>query len=423
MKPVRQLNFIRKVSVGASPSSSVPSPTQASAKVDHSVSDPKNIKYADNLAVKQNLELAEFQALGIPPTIMSVQSPPSVPVYIRRGSLLSVYGVDSANNKAPIQHQLEIINPIKRFIYGNYASSYLKLISTTPFSMLVSSISRNFSIFTKSNNKSFVSLNLDGINDWAILDNQALQVYTGNSLKVGMYKLPYYILKALSKKYEIPSNSLTGLYKWNSLGYTLLSGRGQVGLVGNGTIYNVNLRPEEEILINQNNLLGISVNGPYDLQNCILKYSFPINNENDSDLQKQIETTSIKLTKKEVDSSTMGTYGYYFNLIKDGLQSLITSFKKIRSVLLTYFVGNQEFIKIVGPRNLLLQSNSPNQYKLDNNNISYSTIPLSSKSDKHVHQQIENKTASDYLNYVKVDKSGTNFKSTPDFKETIEKKV
>ena len=42
------------------------------------------------------------------------------------------------------------------------------------------------------------------------------------------------------------------------LGYTLLSGRGKVGLVGNGSssgygssIYNINLNQNEEILINK----------------------------------------------------------------------------------------------------------------------------------------------------------------------------
>lgn len=417
MKSIKQFHFRRLVSVKPSPITTI---TSNSPPVNNSVSKEENIQLANSLISNKSLESAEFLALGVPPTILSVNSPPSVPVYIRRGSLLSIYGLD---NTQTINNQLEVKNPIKHFLYGNYVSSYQKLISTTPFSILVSSISRNFSPFSRVNNKSFVSLNLDGANDWAILDNQALHVYTGNSLIVGLYRLPYNISRSLSKKLSLPFKTSTGLSKWTKLGYTLLSGRGQVALVGNGTVYNVNLKESEEILINKNNLLGISVNGPYDLQNCILKYTFPLSKTEAQKLENNNLEQLLSIKPLAPNASVKDYYVYYSSKLGNIWRKLLNVFHEGQIKSYNFLVGNQEFIKIIGPRSILLQSNSSNDYDLAARRKTGTKINPSGNglvpSDGNTQVELK-RTSEDYLNYVTIKDGKSEFKSTPDFREAIQ---
>lgn len=386
--------------------------------VNNSVAKEESIKLADSLISTKSLESAEFLALGVPPTILSVNSPPSVPVYIRRGSLLSIYGLSDTQT---IHNQLEIKNPIKHFLYGNYVSSYQKLISTTPFSILVSSVSRNFSPFSTTNNKSFVSLNLDGANDWAILDNQALHVYTGNSLIVALYRLPYTISRNLSKKLSLPFKTSTGLSKWSKLGYTLLSGRGQVGLVGKGTVYNVNLKESEEILINKNNLLGISVNGPYDLQNCILKYTFPLSKSDTEKLERSTKEQVTTVNPPGQNGSLLQYYNYYSSILGSVWRRLLNVYYGGRIKSFNFLVGNQEFVKVIGPRSILLQSNSSNNYDFGTKRKIGGG--LESKETGLVPSGSRERTAEDYLNYVTIKDGKSEFKSTPNFNQAIPTEV
>ena len=129
----------------------------------------------------------------------------------------------------------------------------------------------------------------------------------------------------------------TGLFSWKKLGYTLLSGRGKVGLVGNGSssgygssIYNINLNQNEEILINKNNLLGITVNGPYDLQNCIVKYEFPIiNNANPTNTNININIKEpVTIVKPKLIQPTT------WNLIVLKLKNFNNGFKKFSKLLI-----------------------------------------------------------------------------------------
>ncbi|KAK6201157.1 altered inheritance of mitochondria protein 24, mitochondrial [Scheffersomyces amazonensis] len=393
-----------------------PPSTVSGSKLSNTTTDNSNIKDVEQLQSIKTLETAEFKALGSPQSILSINSPPSVPVFVRRGSLLSIYGFNSSSSISTVTSNLEIIDPIKRLFYGGYVSSYQKLISTTPFSLLVSSISRNFTLFKKSENKTFASLLLDGSNDWAILSKDALQVYTGNSLNIGMYVLPSIISKRLSKILKTTRTS-TGLCKFSRSGYTLLTGRGQVGLVGNGTIYNINLQEDEELLINQQNLLGITVNGPYDLQNCIIKYSFPTNDISTvgkTQVIKKKELSFVGTLKSNATGASklrlLGSlFGNYFKTIS-------SYFSYSKKSIYNTLVGNQNFVKVIGPRNILVQSNTSESAFLSQ---SKSSLPPPSVDGTTFHKI--KRTSSDYLSYVtiKPDRS-TSFKSTPDFKESVE---
>ena len=90
-----------------------------------------------------------------------------------------------------------------------------KLISTTPFSLLISSKSRSSGSGSGSGfEKLFVNLVLDGTTDWAILDKSALQVYTGNSLSITMHKLPKFISKKLSRSLKKDKRARLTLTNW-----------------------------------------------------------------------------------------------------------------------------------------------------------------------------------------------------------------
>ncbi|KAK6461678.1 altered inheritance of mitochondria protein 24, mitochondrial [Scheffersomyces coipomensis] len=400
-----QLIFARSISISQPPTS------VSGSNLSNTVTENHNIKDVELLESIKTLETAEFKALGNPQSILSVNSPPSVPVYVRRGSLLSIYGFNNSSISAVKSH-LEVIDPFRRYLYGGYVSSYQKLISTTPFSLLISSISRNFSLFKKSENKTFVNLALDGSTDWAILNKDALQVFTGNSLNIGLYHLPSTISKRLSKQLNISQKTSTGLSTWSRLGYTLLTGRGQVGLVGNGSIYNINLQPGEELLINQQNLLGITVNGPYDLQNCVIKYSFPVDSSNKSELIIQKQAPSLSLLGIIRSNATAASkFRQYGQLLSSYFSTIFSYFSKGRNSSYNFLVGNQDFVKVIGPRNILLQS-----YTSDTTYISPSKSSLPPPSvDGSTFDKLKS-TSSDYLSYVTV-KPGKSveFKSTPRF--------
>lgn len=345
-------------------------PAQTTQPIPSTTTTPANIQDVENLSEYKSLEVARMKCLGNPQSILSIDSPPSVPVYVRKGSLLSLYGT----NSLAVKSNLQFLLPLSRLFYGGYASFYQKLHSTTPFSALISSSTRT--LFKKSRNNTFAKLVLDGKNDWAILNKQALQLYTGNSLNINMFKLPAKVSSKLVKRVGEVS---TGLPKWNRLGYTLLSGRGQVGLVGNGSIYSINISQDEELLINYQNLLAITVNGPHDLQNCIARHSFPV--------EQQIEPTP------------KNNFEHYWYKIKSW-------FSSGKSSTQNFLVGNREFVRIIGPRNLLLESDQPHLEapKLQMPSFAYPVQPK----------------LQDYLSYAEVtpDKKIT-LRSTPDFKETL----
>ncbi|CUM45012.1 Altered inheritance of mitochondria protein 24, mitochondrial [Debaryomyces fabryi] len=396
----KQLQFIRSLIISQPPTVALPNQSSNTSKIE-------NIQ-GNDLPNKRTLNDPEFQSLGQPASVLAINSPPSVPIYIRKNSLLSIYGINNSFMNS-IKGLVEFINPIKKFIYGGYVSKYQKIISTVPFSLLVSSSSKN--LWRTNKQKSFATLLLDGTNDWAVLNNTALQAYTGGTLNVSMFRIPRNISKSLANSLKITNATETGLFRWNNLGYALLTGRGQVGLVGNGAIYNINLKENEEVLINRKNLLSISVNGPYDLQNCIIKYSFPISKPVIDTAISQKEVP-LQLNKDEITPSSK--FNYYWDIFKGYSSHLINLFRRSKNSTYNFLVGNEDFVRVIGPRNILLQSNSASLH-------SRSSYEFSTPSILNIKANIEQKS-SDFLNYVTIEPGkGAVFKSTPNFKESVQK--
>ncbi|ODV93396.1 hypothetical protein PACTADRAFT_5178 [Pachysolen tannophilus NRRL Y-2460] len=180
LKSVRQLAFRRSVSISQLSSTGNSSRT-TSINFDVNNNGSNGVEEI-TLNVPDSAN-PQFQKMGNTSSLLSFNLPPSVPVYIKNGSLVSLYGSSISGKKtnnsiSSVTSQLEIISPIKRFFYGGFTSSYKKLISTVPFNVLVSTDSRkNFLsrlfIKTSVSEKSFVNLSLDGRIDWAVFPTRA----------------------------------------------------------------------------------------------------------------------------------------------------------------------------------------------------------------------------------------------------------
>lgn len=396
----KQLQFVRSLIISQPPVVSLPSHPSNVSKIE-------NIQ-GNDLPIQKTLNDPEFQCLGQPSSVLAINSPPSVPIYIRKNSLLAIYGIDNKFLDA-IRSRIEFINPFKRFLYGGYIARYQKIISTTPFSLMVSASSKRY-LGKTNRQKSFATLQLDGTNDWAVLNCSALQAYSGDTLNVSMFKFPKTISKKLSKLLKISDKTETGLLRWNNLGYSLLSGRGNVGLVGNGSIYNINLKENEEVLVSRKNLLSISVNGPYDLENCIIKYSFPIAPQ-ESEI-KYRETIPSLINKD--DEVPINAISRYWNITKNYFSLTLNFFKGTKNSTYNFLVGQEDFIRVIGPRSLLLQSHNTNIHSEMSKDLSRNKL-------LNIKNEVQQKS-SDFLNYVTIQPGkGAVFKSTPNFNETVKK--
>ncbi|KAI5953259.1 AIM24 [Candida jiufengensis] len=387
----------------------------------------ENIQNVDTLVPYETIETAHFKTIGIPPTILSIDSPPSVPIFLKRGSLLSIYGLKNyINNKSHIQNirnTIEYPHFWSSLWYWGKIQTYQKLISTIPFSVLVS-----FSTKTTQQN-TFVNLIIDGKTDWAVLQNNSIQVYTGNSLLITLHSIPKYISKQLSKKLNIRRIE-TGLKSFLNRGYKLVSGRGQIALIGNGGIYSLNLAEGEEILINKKSILAITVNGPFDLENCIVcdtSLSTNLNTIANLDKLKIEKPKEVVILSNEAVPSNKPvlvqptawdqikiSYQKTLIVLSNIVKSIRYYYNYSKTKLNIFLLGNSEFVKIIGPRNILIQSSS---------------IKSTTKSIKNLptYQQLNtkefegNKNPQDYLSYVTINpEKEVVFENTPNFQKTVD---
>ncbi|CAK7893577.1 hypothetical protein CAAN3_01S15236 [[Candida] anglica] len=382
------LRFVRYISI----SQSAVVPGSVSATLPTVTSAPSLVQSSEQR------EAAEFQILGQPSTVLTVHSPPSYPINLKKGALLSIYS-SNGTSMSSIRAQLEFLSPFKAFLFGGRSFQFQKFVSTNPYSILVSSSTSSFwsRAFIR---KSFSVIHLDGSNDWAVLPKDALQVYAGPSLGVSFHNVPKTISKKLASANKIPPNTPTGLFSWKDAGFTLLTGRGTVGVVGNGEVYSVNLIEGEEILINKKNLLAATVNGPHDLQNFIVKYSVKLTDDSSNKPSPLPSSTS--------NNSYLTSVKKWWNK----LTSLAT-FTKISTYNL--LVGNGDYLKVIGPRTLLLQTSDVN-VNVHENEIARELPVTESLLSTEKNLQ---RNAADYLNYVTITEKGAVFTSTPSFSDTV----
>lgn len=346
---------------------------------------------APEVITSASLDHAKISVLGSPPLAVTIESPASVPVYIRNGTLISIYG--TAIEK--VQLSTSLLEPFKRTLLGVLSLRYQKLISIDVFSILIGS-----------GGKSLASVVVDGSTDWAIFTRGGLLAYTGNSLRITSKYLPTYLSRKVLKQLGLPTLTKTGLFSWTKSGYTLISGRGQIIVSGFGSIYNVNVASGEELIIKKENLVGITIND--DLASAVVG----VINASPKTTEKRIVSTPA-LGYSNISQLKISPIQKTWKYVEVTVTKTKSFFSWFSFVKLPSF-NDQSFVRIIGPRNLLIQSSVGNSRvrtvrkvaPVTANEVSAPAAP----------------TSSDYLSYVTITPGKAPvIESTPDFRETVEK--
>lgn len=260
----------------------------------------------------------QFQVLGKPGSLLAITLVPSVPVYVRKGSLISLVQ-DSESSE--IESQWAFFSFWKSLLYGAVPSQYQKLDSLNKYKALVSSVASTPVVETS---KTILNVSLDGRIDWALFGREALQAFSGASLAVSLEKIPSQVSPRLLDQLNISAKTSTGLSRWNKPGFTFVSGRGEIGILAEGQIYRIILQKDEHYVINKDHLVALSINGESDLANCVAAHHF---------------------------SGTHDTKNHKLSFL-----DLVTVW--CREKYDTVIAGSDSYVKIVGPRNVLVLTNS-----------------------------------------------------------------
>ncbi|KAF8003555.1 hypothetical protein HF325_002800 [Metschnikowia pulcherrima] len=363
--------------------------------------DEKLVENVAKLPGSASHEDVQLEALGTPALALSVSAPPSFPVFIRRNTMLALQAGANSVNVTP-----RLVNPLVRFAHGNFVSRYQEYVATAPFQMLVSLYAPTWfpRLFRRVTQKSFTSVSMDGRVDWALLKRDALHVYAGPSLEVSMRFLPRHISRRFSKHLKLAKRAPTGLFKWYKLGYTFVHGRGVLGLVGNGTVYSADIPEGEFMAINRAHLLGVSVNGPHDLENCVLGM------QNTAVVDNAVVVPPPRVAQIKTWRDFLIQLKYYY-------WKLFDLYRQIRGRSSQYAVTTTDFVKVMGPRTVLLQSGAPHESFERKFNLPRLT-PASHVEMMPV-KPVE-KVPADYLNIVTIDpEKGPTIESTNDFKDGL----
>ncbi|ODQ72154.1 hypothetical protein LIPSTDRAFT_40171, partial [Lipomyces starkeyi NRRL Y-11557] len=252
----------------------------------------------------------KFDVLGTPASLLNVALPASATLFTRRGTLVGVNGeLDNVTST------LSMLKPTVRTLVG-IPFLYQKITSTTPLTALITS--KSSSVQT-----TFAVVSMDGRLDWTIAQRNALLAWTGSTLTV--------------KPKLVPSLSLS---RW---GNTVLSGRGEIALVGKGQIYQVTLQDEsDEFVVHPANILAYTSNLPAP-----------------KPVPYRLRHSRIKLPRLQVPQSISKSYRRLFpSLLQDTniVQFLSRTWYRIITVLRTAIWGDELFFKFKGPCTLLIQS-------------------------------------------------------------------
>lgn len=324
----------------------------------------------------------QFKLVNNPPTIARLSISPNIPVYIRKGCLVSLYNNNSAQD---ISLTKEFISLWSNLI--NYASlkpsQYVKLISKHhSFNALIST---NNSLH-KNQQTSLFHLNLNGKNDWQIWGKDSIVAFEKNT------------------SLEISNSKTLQFNKFKDTNFTVLKGRGNVLINGIGSILEIGLKnPYDEVLINYRNLLAISGKSQIDIKDSIQNKLLSQNRHT----YKKITIPPLKNSQNEITFSSSISF----------ISSLFTTLVQwvLKSVDLLRFGSPTNFIKINGPRTILVQSF--NNTILDNNSI-YSLEPLLEDEPKksYIPENIKNDINKSNLNFAYVEPNGkVEFKKTLKF--------
>lgn len=181
-------------------------------------------------------------------------------------------------------------------------------------------------------------MSLDGRLDWTVAQRNALLAWSGSTLTV--------------KPKIVPSLSLS---RW---GNTVLSGRGEMALVGKGQIYQLTLQDEtEEFAVHPANIIAYTSNPPapkptpYRLRHTrmrlqIPKISFPWSSKLTASLSSAGENENAPLVPSSITQS-------------GAVRFLSHTWYRTKSAIRTFVWGDELLFKFKGPCTILIQSRAP----------------------------------------------------------------
>ncbi|AQZ15513.1 AIM24 (YJR080C) [Zygosaccharomyces parabailii] len=341
---------------------------------------------------EQAISTTRFQVLGQPATMASLVIPPSIPLYVRRGCLISLHGAKSLSmNYEWIHFWFNLLR------YGSVrASVYHKLVSTSIFNALVAPnfLSNRLGPWLGLSSSPFRTLcllNLDGSADWNVWGKDTVVAYESNS----------------SLRIKPPRPAIFSRVKpVFSSRYQTVQGRGNVLLSGSGSVYTVELKDaKDEIVIRSEHLLAVSGSNRRDIASAISEQTLA---PPDGTVKKVPgEASRFFESIRELD-------GRLFLESSRGL--LVKVWNWSRHVYSKMINGPTRFLKIKGPRSLLIQSSY---------NVYLPATPLGKNNGDELLARPETLThqpSKDYFNYATISKDGNvNFQSTPNFNETVKK--
>lgn len=309
---------------------------------------PSNVLSGSQLDAKplfedkdSNSNTTNVQLLGDNPTLASLTVSASIPVYVNSKCLVSIHDSNKLSNVS---------------ISGSKWFSLWPTLSLTRFNRLIGAEQFHCLISSKNTKDSLSLLQLDGTHDWIVFDPNSIVSFERNaSLNIDWYHKWLNYWKWMTNKISLfPC-------------YGKVSGRGSVVLNGHGSVYKIELQSEEEqILLQKNRLLALNGLSKLDFRKAV---TF-----------EQHTKTIVKYSHGKDNKP----YDKIFAWIKERLQP----------------VKNSDFVRIRGPRTVLIQTGTVGQ------NLGIwpnSTISL--------------KPAKNYLSFASFKDGKIQFKNTQSFLE------
>lgn len=343
--------------------------SECNSEISKNINIKKNHNYIDSI-IDKNENLLTILSINNSKKSVLLKVPPLTKLYFKRNSLILISNLGNDNYNA-IKKNINLIQIFKSIFYESCFSIYDQIISTTEFNILISSSNNNSKIFQKKKNNVICSLSLNGITDWAVLKNKAIQFYCGSTLRSDHFVLPIRISKKLSNEKKISKKTNVGLSKFFKIGYTLVSGKGIIGILGEESIMSVEIEENEELTVRPKNLIAISVDGNGDLENCVFEILDKKKNEIDF-----IDKCGYQLNKKmnflnffekgmkdvpnqelnEINFNKKNKQNKFLTIM---CKSIFLIVKKIKHFLSNCINKDDEkIIKIIGPRKILIQTSS-----------------------------------------------------------------
>lgn len=292
-----------------------------------------------------NVTTTQFQLLGDNPTLASIQVSPSIPLYVRHNSIVSIHDSDRLSNVNVSYNKWFTFWPTLSL------SRFDKLVGTNTFNCLVSS---------RKSSDTLSVLQLNGTQDWIVLNPKSVVSFEGNS------SLSIQWFHKWLNYFRWISNKVTVLRS-----YGKLSGRGNVLLNGNGSVYKLELKSEDDqIILQKNRILAFNGLNKLDFKQAVTFEQTSKSLESDSQ-PETIHNNEDKIAFMKTVNTTL-------------------EFLKTR----WHTMSNTDFVRVKGPRTVLVQTDAKS---------SAQTWPTSTLSLK---------PAKNYLSFAKIDNGSVNFKNT-----------